>query len=53
MNKKRGYYTLNIGGKERVLHFSMNFWANFTEILNISLEEIATVFEKGVYPKSN
>ena len=52
MNKKRGYYTLNLGGKERVLHFSMNFWANFTEILDISLEEIATVFEKGVSLKA-
>ena len=52
MNKKRGYYTLNVGGKERVLHFSMNFWANFTEILDISLEEIATVFEKGVSLKA-
>ena len=52
MNKKRGYYTLNIGGKERVLHFSMNFWANFTEILGISLEEIANVFDKGVSLKA-
>lgn len=47
-NKKRGYYTLKIGGKMRTMHFSMNFWANFTDILNVSLEELGNVFEKGV-----
>jgi len=29
-NKKRGYYTLKLGNKNRTLHFSMNFWANLT-----------------------
>lgn len=51
-NKKRGYYTLNLGGKQRVMHFSMNFWANFTDILDISLEKIGEVFENGVSIKS-
>ncbi len=47
-NKKRGYYTINLGGKNRIMHFSMNFWSNFTEILEIPLDQIASVFEKGV-----
>ena len=47
-NKKRGYYTINLGGKNRIMHFSMNFWANFTDLLNISLEDLGKVFEKGV-----
>ena len=47
-NKKRGYYTLNLGGKQRVMHFSMNFWANFTDMLGISLEKIGDIFAGGV-----
>lgn len=47
-NKKRGYYSLKIGGKQRTMHFSMNFWANFTDILGISLEQIGELFSKGV-----
>lgn len=47
-NKKRGYYTINLGGKNRIMHFSMNFWANFTDLLEISLEDLGKVFEKGV-----
>lgn len=47
-NKKRGYYTIKLGGKNRIMHFSMNFWSNFTEILEIPLDQIASVFEKGV-----
>ena len=43
-NKKRGYYSLVIGGKNRTLHFSMNFWAAFTDELNISIGEIDKVF---------
>ncbi len=46
--RKRGYYTLKLGGKNRNMHFSMNFWANFTEILGISLEEIGEVFKDGM-----
>ena len=47
-NKKRGYYTLELGGKNRTLHFSMNFWANFTECLNIPLDKIGEVFNDGL-----
>lgn len=47
-NKKRGYYALKLGGRKRTLHFSMNFWANFTDTLNIPLEGIGTVFDGGV-----
>ena len=47
-NKKRGYYTLELGGKNRTLHFSMNFWANFTEGLNIPLDKIGEVFNDGL-----
>jgi len=47
-NKKRGYYTIKLGGQNRVMHFSMNFWANFTDELNVSLDQITTVFDKGV-----
>ena len=43
-NKKRGYYSLTIGGKKRTLHFSMNFWAAFTDTLKISLSDIDKVF---------
>jgi len=48
MNKKRGYYTLNIGGKSRSMHFSMNFWANFTDLLGITLDKVGKLFESGV-----
>ncbi len=47
-NKKRGYYTLNIGGKNRTMHFSMNFWANFTDNLGITIEKIGDVFKDGI-----
>ena len=47
-NKKRGYYSLKIGGKIRTLHFSMNFWANFTDLLGISLDGLGKVFENGI-----
>lgn len=47
-NRKRGYYTLKLGGKNRTLHFSMNFWANFTDALGISLDEIGDVFTEGL-----
>lgn len=47
-NKKRGYYTLDLGGKKRNLHFSMNFWANFTDILKTPLDKIGNIFEGGL-----
>ena len=46
--RKRGYYTTKLGGKNRTMHFSMNFWANFTDILGISLEQIGDVFASGI-----
>jgi len=46
--RKRGYYTISIGGKSRSMHFSMNFWANFTEMMGVSLDQIGTIFEKGI-----
>jgi hypothetical protein len=48
VNKKRGYYSLSIGGKQRTLHFSMNFWAAFTDELQISLTEIDKVFSNAL-----
>ena len=47
-NKKRGYYTQTLGGRKRTLHFSMNFWANFTDTMNIPLDKIGDVL-KGVF----
>jgi len=47
-NKQRGYYSLTIGGKQRTLHFSMNFWAAFTDELQISLTEIDKVFSNAL-----
>lgn len=47
-NKKRGYYTTTIGGQKRTMHFSMNFWATFTEELNIPLDKIGDVFSGGI-----
>lgn len=48
MNSKRGYYTANLGGEDRVMRFNMNFWAEFCDTLNIKLEEIGEVFDGGV-----
>lgn len=47
-NKKRGYYTLTLGGTKRTLHFSMNFWANFTDILKTPLDKIGEIFSGGL-----
>ena len=47
-NKKRGYYTIKMGGKNRTMHFSMNFWSNFTDDLNIPLDKLADIFTNGV-----
>lgn len=47
-NKKRGYYTLTIGGRKRTMHFSMNFWSAFTDELKLPLEKIAQVFDSGI-----
>ena len=47
-NRKRGFYTVKLGGKNRTLRFSMNFWANLTEVLEIKLHEIGKIFDDGV-----
>jgi hypothetical protein len=47
-NRKRGYYTLKLGGKNRTLHFSMNFWANFTEAQGVTLDKIGDLFASGL-----
>lgn len=44
MNSKRGYVDIEIGGRKRTLHFSMNFWCHFTETLNISLNDLDRFF---------
>jgi hypothetical protein len=48
MNQKRGYYTLNIGSKKRTMHFSMNFWATFTDMLGVNLDKIGDIFMEGI-----
>jgi len=47
-NKKRGYIDITVDGKKRTLHFSMNFWAEFTEQMGVSLQDIGGVFESGI-----
>ena len=47
-NRKRGFYTVKLGGKNRTLHFSMNFWANFTDEMNLPIDQIGNVFQGGV-----
>tara|TARA_R110000737_G_scaffold324655_1_gene337670 strand:+ start:604 stop:975 length:372 start_codon:yes stop_codon:yes gene_type:complete len=44
MNKKRGYIEVEIGGKKRSLHFSMNFWCHFTDTLGIGLNDLENYF---------
>ena len=47
-NRKRGYYSIKMGSKNRTMHFSMNFWANFTDELNVPIEQIGEIFQKGI-----
>jgi len=47
-NKKRGYIDITVDGKKKTLHFSMNFWAEFTEQMGVSLQDIGGVFESGI-----
>jgi len=51
-NKNKGFIDVKIGGKNRTLHFSMNFWSEFTEQLGVSLQDIGVVFENGVSLKA-
>ena len=47
-NKQKGYIDIVVGGKKRTLHFSMNFWSEFTEQLGVSLQDIGQVFQNGI-----
>ena len=47
-NKKRGYIDIKVGNKNRTLHFSMNFWSEFTEQLGISLADIGGAFQNVI-----
>jgi len=47
-NKKRGYIDIKVGNKNRTLHFSMNFWSEFTEQLGINLADIGGAFQNGI-----
>ena len=48
VNQKRGYCQLNIGGKNRTLHFSMNFWVAFEDASGHKISEIDKVFSSGI-----
>jgi hypothetical protein len=48
VNNKRGYCQLEIGGKNRTLHFSMNFWAAFESAAGFSIAEIDKVLGSGL-----
>jgi hypothetical protein len=48
VNKKRGYCQLELGGKTRTLHFSMNFWAAFEEASGFKISEVDKVFGSGL-----
>jgi hypothetical protein len=47
-NRKRGYCQLNIGDKDRTLHFSMNFWVAFEDASGHKISEIDKVFSSGI-----
>jgi len=48
VNTKRGYCQLEIGGKTRTLHFSMNFWAAFESAAGFTISEIDKVLGAGL-----
>jgi hypothetical protein len=48
VNKRRGYCQLDLGGKIRTLHFSMNFWAAFEEASGFKISEVDKVFGSGL-----
>ena len=47
-NPQRGYYSLHIGGKERTLHFSMNFWVAFEQATGFGIGQLSEVFAGGI-----
>tara|TARA_R100000654_G_scaffold59112_1_gene85843 strand:- start:2479 stop:2850 length:372 start_codon:yes stop_codon:yes gene_type:complete len=52
MNSKRGYVDVEIGGRKRTLHFSMNFWCHFTESLKINLNDLDKLFSNTSFNMS-
>lgn len=49
MNKKRGYYTIEVAGEKITGHFSVNFWALLEEELKVnSLAEAFLFMKKGI-----
>ncbi len=47
--KRRGYYTIEVAGKEITGHFSVNFWALLEEELGMnSLTETFAFMSKGI-----
>jgi|TARA_R100000655_G_scaffold50918_1_gene88527 hypothetical protein len=53
MNSKRGYITIALGGKDRTLHFSMNFWCHYTDSLNVSINDLEKVFNTDNFSMSS
>ena len=53
MNSKRGYITIPLGGKDRTLHFSMNFWCHYTDTLNVSINDLEKVFNADNFSMSS
>ena len=53
MNSKRGYITIPLGGKDRTLHFSMNFWCHYTDTLNVSINDLQNVFNANTFSMSS
>ena len=53
MNSKRGYITISLGGKDRTLHFSMNFWCHYTDSLNVSINDLEKVFNTDNFSMSS
>lgn len=47
-NKMRGYCQLELGGKTRTLHFSMNFWAVMEEVSGKTLQELTGLISGGM-----
>lgn len=47
-NPQRGYYQLQIGGKLRTLHFSMNFWVAFEQATGFGIGQLSEVFANGI-----
>lgn len=47
-NIKRGYCQLEIGGKKRTLHFSMNSWAVWEEVSGYTISQIDQVLSRGL-----